>query len=96
MPSAFSFARRVAVSPETLIRVVDGESVILNLKNESYYGLNDVGTAFWARLSTSPTIAAACELLAREFDAPPDRIRQDMQEFVEALAQRGLIAVACE
>ncbi|MEK7469152.1 MAG: PqqD family protein [Planctomycetota bacterium] len=84
------------VSPETLIRAVDGESVILNLKNESYYGLDDVGTAFWACLSTSPSIAAACDRLAEEFEAPPETIRKDMREFVEALAQRGLIDVTSE
>jgi hypothetical protein len=95
-PSTFSFSQRVAIPPDTLIRVVDGESVILNLKNETYYGLDDVGTAFWTHLSTSPSIAAACDLLAAEFEAPAEKIREDMREFVKALAKRGLIAVAGE
>jgi hypothetical protein len=96
MTVAISLSQRVTVPQETLIRVIDGESVLLNLKNEMYYGLDGVGTRFWEHLSASPTISAACDRLAEEFDAPVETIRSDMRVFVETLAQRGLIAVAGE
>ena len=36
--------KRVVVPPGVLVNVIDGESVLLNLKNERYFGLDEVGT----------------------------------------------------
>lgn len=41
---AISFSDRVRVPDDVLISNLQEESVILNLDNERYYGLDDVGT----------------------------------------------------
>jgi len=40
----FSFDQKLLVTQDTLINVIEGESVLLNLKSENYFGLDPVGT----------------------------------------------------
>jgi len=39
-----NFSDKITVPDTVLFRELDGESVLLNLKTESYLGLDDVGT----------------------------------------------------
>ena len=49
---------RVTVSPDALFHVLKGESVLLNLQNDHYYGLDDVGTKMWQMLSEQSDMGA--------------------------------------
>jgi hypothetical protein len=46
-----SFSDRVEVPKNVLVRIVEKESVFLNLETECYYGLDETGTACgkWSR-----------------------------------------------
>ena len=67
--------------------------MILNLENERYYGLDDVGTRFLSVLTTSETIEAAYETLVKEYDVESEVLRQDLIELIENLSKQGLISV---
>ena len=86
-----SFARRVSVPAEVLMREIDGESVFLNLQNESYYGLDEVGTRMLTLLTTSASIADAFKVLLTEFDVEPDVLERDIRELIEKLIANGLL-----
>ena len=58
-----SFSDRVKVPDDVLISILQGESVILNLDSERYFGLDDVGTRFLSVLTTSDSIEAAYNTL---------------------------------
>jgi Coenzyme PQQ synthesis protein D (PqqD) len=88
-----SFNHRVAVSADVLVRELDGEAVLLNLNNESYYGLDDVGTRMWTLLTTTPTIAAAYDHLLAEYAVTPDQLRGDMESLLSELVGNGLLQV---
>jgi hypothetical protein len=88
-----SFSQRVTVPKDVLFRELDGESVLLNLANECYYGLDQVGTRMWQRLTTADCIESAVNLLLKEYDVEPDMLRQDVQILVAQLAENGLIEV---
>ncbi len=90
---SIDFSMRVEVPSDTLINTVGDESVLLNLSNEQYYGLDDVGSRMWAAITTSPSIQAAYEHLLGTYDVEADRLRQDLQAMVEELLQNGLIGV---
>ena len=83
------FAKRITVAENVLVRELDGEAVLLNLDNESYYGLDDVGTMFWTVLSHSSSIDEAYQrLLKKEFDVEDrTRLRQKLGE-AERFVQR--------
>lgn len=87
------FNARVVVPEDTLMRELEGESVLLNLANEKYYGLNKVGTRMWNALAGSPSIQAAYDQLKTEYGVDPQRLRGDMQNLIAKLLEQGLISV---
>ncbi len=93
---SISFDQRLAVAPDTLINVVEGESVLLNLKSESYFGLDRIGTRMWTLLTTSDSIQSAYEALLDEYDVEAERLREDVRDLIEKLIASGLVEVAGE
>ena len=91
-----SFDQKLAPTPDTLINVIEGESVLLNLKSESYFGLDQIGTRMWTLLTTSDSIQSAYEALLDEYDVSADDLRRDMQDLIEKLVANGLVEVAGE
>jgi hypothetical protein len=91
---SISFSDRVKIPDDVLISKLQEESVILNLDSERYYGLDDVGTRFLSVLTTSESIEAAYETLAKEYDVDGQVLRQDLAELVERLAAQGIIQIS--
>ena len=89
-------AARIRVSPDILISEVGGESVLLNLKNERYFGLDDIGTRMWKVLIASDSIHAAYETLLAEYDVEANRLQQDLDELIQKLLEQGLVEVGSE
>lgn len=88
-----SFDQKLMVTQDTLINFIEGESVLLNLKSESYFGLDQIGTRMWTLLTTSDSIQAAYERLLGEYDVSADKLRADLSELVDKLLARGLLEV---
>lgn len=84
-------SQSVSVPDTVLMRELDGESVILDLDSENYYGLDDVGTRIWQVLSSSATIGEAYETLLREYDVEPERLQLDIQDLLNQLVGNGLL-----
>jgi hypothetical protein len=59
-------AMRAVVPAHVLIRRLDGESVLLNLKSERYFGLDATGTRMWELATTQPCIALALAKLQED------------------------------
>ena len=69
----------------------DGDSALLNMENELYFGLDEMGTRLWAALTTSPTIDDAIQFLLAEYDVAEDQLRSDVEQFLADLVDRGLV-----
>lgn len=88
-----SFSTRVSVPEGVMIREIDGESVILNLSRESYFGLDRVGTRCWNWLVESSTIEDACHRLSETYEIETDRAVTDMKNLITQLVEGGLMEV---
>lgn len=94
--------RRSAPVPEGRVRAArgvviaerDGHAVLLDLRRDRYFGLDESATRFWAVLSEGHTVDEAADLLAREYDAPVERLRADAAAFATRLCAAGLLEVA--
>jgi len=84
---------KITVPDGVLVRELAGESVLLNLNSESYFGLDEVGTCMWAALATSPSIEIAFDTLLAEYEVEPERLRVDLHNFIQKLVELGLIHV---
>ena len=85
--------KRIVPSENVLVRELAGESVLLHLDSESYFGLDEVGTGMWEALTAHPSIDAAFQALLATYDVPPGELRDDLERFVGELAQAGLVDV---
>jgi hypothetical protein len=88
-----AFADRVVVPKHVLVRHLEGESVLLNLDTERYFGLDVTGTRMWALITTMPNIDAAYEKLLEEFEVEPDILRGHLSELLGLLVDNGLLSV---
>ncbi len=83
----------VALSSEVLLQEIGEESVLLDLKSESYFGLNAVGTRVWRLLEQDGAMANVRAAVLAEYDVPTARLDQDLSDLLASLAEAGLITV---
>ncbi len=88
-----SFADRVAVPPNVLVRFLDNESVFLNLETERYFGLDETGTRMWQLITAAPSIDAAFQQLRDEYDVEPEQLRANLAELLSRLIDNGLLQI---
>lgn len=88
-----SFADRATTVPNVLVRILDKESVLLNLDTERYYGLDETGTRMWQLLTSAPTIEAAYLELQNEFDVESELLRVHLTELLGRLVENGLLQI---
>jgi hypothetical protein len=86
-----SFSERVSVAPDVLFRLVGEDGVLLNLNTTLYLGLNSVGARMWSVLGSAGSIQAAYDDLLKEYDVEPERLREDLAEFIDQLLGQQLI-----
>ncbi len=91
-----SFNTKVKVPENILIREIRGESVLLNLNNKYYFGLDKVGTRMWNVLAKADTIQGAYEALLGKYEVDGDALKKDLQSLVGKLVANGLLEVAVE
>jgi hypothetical protein len=69
----------------------DEELVFLDLKNESYFGLDAVGTRMYKAVTEAESIEQAYQTLLGRFKVEPERLRSDLRAFVQRLMERGIL-----
>ena len=83
-------------SPSAIFKELDEGGVLLSTSDEVYFGVNPVGARIWSLLPpVSRTFGELCAALEQQYpDAGSERIRVDVQEFLEALIASGLVITA--
>jgi hypothetical protein len=82
---------RLTAPEHVMFRELDGESVLLNLQNEMYYGLDETGTRMWQLLTSADSVQAAMDILLEEFDVSPEILEQDLVQLITELKSHGLL-----
>jgi hypothetical protein len=86
-----SITERVRVPEHVLTRVVDDELVLLNLRDEEFYGLDKVGATIWQALNDSATVSEAVSALLGEFEVDRAVLAGDVEALLIELRARGLV-----
>jgi hypothetical protein len=84
---------RVVVGPDVLVRPLADELVLLNVKTETYFGLDSVGMRMWTALLEAASIRAACDALLAEYEIDAEALRRDVEVFVGELETRQLVTL---
>jgi len=94
--TAISLDSIVAVSPDQVSCDLGGEVAILNLKNGTYYGLEEVGAAVWNLVAEPKPVSRILEALLDRYEVDHERCRNDLLTLLGMLNARGLIRVTDE
>jgi len=86
---------KISIPENILYRKVGDESVIVNLESGKNYSLDQVGTRMWTLLAENGQVEPVIHTLLEEFDVEPERLRRDLLDLIDALAQLGLVEVGC-
>jgi len=83
----------VQVLPDVLSQEVSGETVLLDLNNENYFGLNEVGTRIWQLLQEQDNLEKIYEILLDEYEVDAKQLRTDFDDIINQLKDTGLVKI---
>lgn len=84
----------VVAAPEQVSCALGDESVILNLKNSVYYGVNPVGASIWKLLQQQQrSVAELRDAVLDEYEVESERCERELLELLEKMRSEGLIQV---
>lgn len=86
-------AIEIQPSSDVLVRDLQGEAVLLDLKSQRYFGLDEVGTVIWNLLCELRELETVKIRLLEEFDVESSRLENDLQRFLHQLESAELITV---
>lgn len=84
---------RFAVIKEHLYSDLQGEAVILSMKNGKYYGVNGVGRSIWKSLLEPLCLDEICGLVMREYEVDDEMCRREVLLFLQRMLAEGLIEI---
>jgi hypothetical protein len=85
---------RVAIAPHVEHTLVEGTTVLMDLKQGSYLGLDPVATRIWRSLAEHGDPQRAAAELCQDYEVESARALADVERWVAELAARGLVVVA--
>ncbi|MBN2682139.1 MAG: lasso peptide biosynthesis PqqD family chaperone [Bacteroidales bacterium] len=80
-------------TPEMVFSKLDGEVVMMSVENGEYYGLNEIGSAIWERISDEIKVDDLVVQLMEEYDVERAECEADTIEFLEEMAEKKLVVV---
>ncbi len=83
----------VQVLPDVLSQEVSGETVLLDLNNENYFGLNEVGTRIWQLLQEQNNLEIIYNIMLDEYEVDTKRLRKDFDDIIKQLVDTRLITI---
>lgn len=78
-------------TPAIAHETIDGEVVMVNLNNGSYYSTDKVGAVIWNLIDQGMTVKQIIELIEREYSGKSLDIERDVSELLAELQEEELI-----
>ena len=83
----------ITLSAEVISQEVSGETVLLDLESENYFGLDEVGTRIWQLIKESGDLQAIYNTLLDESEVEEQRLQTDLEALLGEIAGLGLITL---
>ena len=72
---------------------VEQDAMLLNMQNNQYYLLDDVGARLWGLMGEGKSLRESYQVLLEEYEVEPARLEQDVLELLENLKEKGLVEI---
>jgi len=83
----------IKVLPDVLSQEVRGETVLLDLNGENYFGLDAVGTRIWQLLQEHSNLQIIYDTMLEEYDVEGEQLEKDIDELITKLVEAGLVDI---
>jgi hypothetical protein len=85
---------RLRINAENVVHeTVDGEVIVIDLTNGSYYSLAGSGPTIWEMLAAGASAPEICAALKSGFEAEPDVIEASVSSLLARLRENELVTV---
>lgn len=91
--SEITLETTVVASGDQIACDVGDESVILNLKDGVYYGLNPVAAAVWKSIQEEKKVMEIRDMLIQEYEVEPEVCTDDLLTLLSQLAMWRLVEI---
>ena len=82
--------QKITLSPDVISQEVSGETVLLDLESENYFGLDEVGTRIWQLIKETDDLQAIYDTLLEEYEVEEDRLQSDLEALLGEISGLGL------
>ena len=79
------------VNPDVVSQRVGEDIVLVHLKTNQIFALNETGARFWELLAEGRSRAEIESALRDEFDVEPEPLRREIDALVADLAQEDIV-----
>jgi len=83
----------ITLSPDVISQEVSGETVLLDLESENYFGLDAVGTRIWQLIKENDDLRAIYNTLLEEYEVEEKRLQTDLEAILGEVTQLGLVTL---
>jgi len=90
-PERAAPSAKVTISENALMQEMGDEAVILNVNNERYYGIDDVGINFWNWLKEERDVDRVLDRAIERYGVDEEILKKDIGVFVVELHHAGLL-----
>ena len=91
--STLNLKQTIALSPDVISQEVSGETVLLDLESENYFGLDEVGTRIWQLIKETNDLSSIYNTLLDEYEVSGERLQQDLTVLLSEIEGLGLIVL---
>ncbi len=91
MPSSDKY---VAKSSAVASRILGDEAIIMSTVDSTLFTLNPTGTVIWEAADGHTPLSCIVEKVCSEFDISLEQASADVCEFVDKLAEHGILLVS--
>lgn len=86
----------IRAHPRVVSCELKGEMALLDLRSNTYYGLNKIGAYIWEIVQEPRSVSQICEALIERYEVDPERCRVDVETLVCQLADAKLVNLGDE
>lgn len=72
-------------------KILDGEAIMINLANGTYYSLDKVGAVVWELLDSSLTVGQIVDEVTQRFVGAAERASDDIRDLLQAMLDEKLV-----
>ena len=85
--------KKITLSDDVISQEVSGETVLLDLASENYFGLDEVGTRIWQLIKENGDLELVVKTLLEEYNVTEEALTADVDALLGEISKLGLIKI---